>query len=179
MQVSGAGGEPRPYLDLPDGERGHSHPELLPGGGGVLFGVAGRAAVGGVDAYSGLSGAQIAVHEHETGERRVLVEGSSPRFLPTGHLTFARSGALWAVPFDSDRLELNGEPVPVLDDLLVSSAGGAVTALANDGSLVYAPASQAETSLFWVDRNGREEPLGLPSGNYSLASISPDGMHLV
>ena len=83
------------------------------------------------------------------------------------------------MPFDSDRLELNGEPVPVLDDLLVSSAGGAVTALANDGSLVYAPASQAETSLFWVDRNGREEPLGLPSGNYSLASISPDGMHLV
>ena len=38
----------------------------------------------------------------------------SPQLSPSGHLLFWRQEALWAVPFDQERLEIQGTPVPVL-----------------------------------------------------------------
>ena len=34
-------------------------------------------------------------------------------------------------------------------------------------------------SFVWVDRNGREESLGAPPGNYSFPRIAPDGTRVV
>ena len=62
VQVSAAGGEPRPFLDLEDGETAHRYPESLPGGQAILFTVRGRSADG-----------EVVVHSLETGERQVLV----------------------------------------------------------------------------------------------------------
>ena len=42
------------------------------------------------------------------------VSGTSPRYLPTGHIAYATSdGVLWAVAFDLDRIALTGVPVPL------------------------------------------------------------------
>jgi len=73
-------------------------PEILPGGQAVLFN----------------SGGSIMAQRLDTGERKVLTQGGTfPHYLPTGHLIYLLTGTLMAVPFDLDRLEISGSPVPV------------------------------------------------------------------
>ena len=128
-QVSAAGGTPQPVTTL-NGDRVEAHvwPEMLPGGKAVLFTVWS----GSVDA------ARIAVQSLESGERRMLVDGTHPRFSPSGHIVFARGdGSLWAVPFDLDGLDLTGSPIRIVEDVRVFPSGAAQFTLARDGSLVY------------------------------------------
>ena len=107
-------------------------PELLPGGTALLFTVPA--------AGNDPAGSQIAVKSFETGERRMLLPGSMPRYARSGHLLFAREDSVWAVPFDADRLEVTGEAVPVLEDVDFSAAAGLSRfAVADNGSLVYVP----------------------------------------
>ena len=67
--------------------------------------------------------------------------GRDARYVETGHLVYARSGTLLAVPFDLDRLEVTGGPVPLVEG--VRDAGGTTGAthfsLSGDGTLVYVP----------------------------------------
>ncbi len=131
MRVSALGGAPERVTTLENGEAGHHWLDVLPGGKAVLFTVW----------SGGLEDARIAVQSLETGERRVLVDGTHPRYAPTGHIVFARADSLWAVPFDADRLEMTGAPTPVLEEVRVSgNIGLANFALASDGSLVLCPA---------------------------------------
>ena len=166
LQVPGAGGEPRPFLDLEEGERGQTQPDVLPGGRAVLF-------------RSRRDERRVVmVYSLDTGERRELVEGMSPHFLPTGHLVFGRAGSLWAVPFDLDELDLSGEPVPILEGVAMGLAGPpAQVAFASTGSLVYIGSDTrlgAERTFVWVDRDGREDGLALPPGGYLDPRLSPD-----
>ena len=167
-QVPGAGGEPRPFLELEEGEQEHRMPEMVPGGRAVLFTVVG-----------GERDGQIVVHSLETGERRIMVEGTDPHVLPTGHLVFARDGSLWAAPFDHEQFDLSGEAVPVLEGvrpgIVIGAAAHAV--FANTGSLVYVGGAQGANleTFVWVDRDGREEVVGLAPANYGLPRLSPDG----
>ena len=112
LRVPGAGGEPRSFLDLEEGEDVHQTPEVLPGDRAVLF----RSTSG--------DRRVVMVHSLDTGERRELVEGSSPHYVPTGHLVFGRAGSLWAVPFDLDELDVSGEPVPILEGVVMGIAAG-------------------------------------------------------
>ena len=59
----------------------------------------------------------------KTGEQRVLLDGGvDARYVPTGpgpdgrgtgHIVYWRAGSLFAVPFDLDRLQVLGSPVPI------------------------------------------------------------------
>ncbi len=171
FQVSAAGGIPQPAIAgnlVPvRSVGGYMWPDILPGSKAVLFTI-----------FSGVvDTAQIAVQSLETGDRRILVAGTYPRFTPTGHIVFARSGSLWAVPFDADRLELTGEPVPVVEGVQVDPRiGFAQFALAADGSLVYVPGSEdAEKKLVWVGHGGSEQTLAAPPRSYANPRLSPDG----
>ena len=115
-----------------------------------------------------------------TGEPRVITTGRSPQFVASGHIVFLRGTSIWAIPFDLDRLEVTGNAVQVL--------GGVVErgllpnyALSPSGSLVYVPARGAAPAqqLVWVDRDGREEPLGLEPGCYRIPRLSPDPSRVV
>jgi serine/threonine-protein kinase len=89
-------------------------------------------------------------------------------------LIYTASGALLAVPFDLGRLETRGAPVPLIPAL----AGVGDFAIGTDGTLVYADApggTVASRSLVWVDRAGKEVPVGAPSRAYSQVRLSPDG----
>ena len=69
--------------------------------------------------------ARIAVVSLDTGQRRVLFDGgTNPRFVSTGHLLYVRGGSLVAVPFDLRRLEIAGQPAPVVDGVNVLDDGG-------------------------------------------------------
>ena len=175
LRVSAFGGVPEPVTSLrtEEGELAHSLPQILPGGTAVLFTV-----------NRGFTPTdnRIAVQSFaEEGHRELLV-GTSARFVPTGHLVFARESTLWMVPFDIDALDVTGPPSPVLEDVLVTDGPGvAHFTFAENGSLVYAPARLGESTgstLVWVDRHGEETELEVPAARYSYPRISPDGTRI-
>ena len=80
--------------------------------------------------------------------------------------------------FDPVRLEVLGDPVTVVQDVLTKPSGGANYAVSRPGTLVYVPEAAAETpirSLVWVDRKGHEEPIAAPLRAYGPPRLSPDG----
>ena len=168
MKVSAAGGvaEPVTTVDADQGEAGHRWLDVLPDGKAVLFTVW----------STSLDDARIAVRSMDTGEQRMLVDGTNPRYAPTGHIIFGRDGSLWAVPFDVDALEVTGPITPVLEGVQINGGGLALFTLAGDGSLAYVAAGvQGGRMLTWVDREGQEEPLGAEARTYTDPAVSPDG----
>ena len=138
----------------------------MPDGKAVLF-VISR---GGADS--------VAVVPLDTGMPRVLLAGAAPRFSPSGHLVFVRDGVLWAVRFDAERLDVIGEPVPVLEGV---DTGGATARydIAANGTLLYSPgAATIGRTLVWVDRAGREEAIQAPPRGYLYPRLSPDGSRI-
>ncbi len=176
FQVPSAGGTPKPitFPDRKSGEYGHLWPQILPGGKAVLFTV--WAGVGGINR------ARIAVLSLKTGERRVLIEGASyARYVPSGHIVYARAGGLLAVPFDLQRLEVTGAPVSILEGVEMDpSLGAAYFSTSADGSLAYAPGGLRgiNATLVWVDRKGTAQSLPAPSRGYDTPRISPDGQRV-
>jgi hypothetical protein len=69
-----------------------------------------------------------------TGDTTHLGEGSSPRYLSSGHLVFSlpESRAMMIQPFDAKALKVLGPPVASPD-----AAGRGYFDISDDGSLVY------------------------------------------
>ena len=173
FRVSGGGGEPEALtmLDREQGEGGHYWPFIIPGREAVVF-VIGTGAP--------LSTGQLAVLELETGDIRQLgLAGFSPHYVSTGHLVYAaQDGSVRAAPFDVDRLEVTGNPVPLIEGVSVKTSGAANFSISDNGRLVYtlggAGGGVART-LVWVDRDGREEPAVAEPRTFTEFSLSPDG----
>ena len=121
--------------------------------------------------------AQVAVVSLQSGARTTLTTGTQARYLPTGHILFARENSLWRAPLDADAFALRGPAAPVLEPLAVNAGGGAALyTVARNGSLVYAVGGGlGGGSLVWVDREGGAEPLAMDPGIYSRPRVSPDG----
>jgi len=130
-----------------------------------------------------IDNAQVAVLDLTTGQRKTLVRGGySAEYVDTGYLVYAAGSTLRAVRFDVARLEVLGDPVPVVEQLSTGVTAGANFDVAGDGTLVYVPGGVAGTgpfgtprSLVWVTRQGREEPINLPPRTYTYPRVSPDG----
>ncbi|MBI4264860.1 MAG: serine/threonine-protein kinase [Acidobacteria bacterium] len=177
QRVSADGGEIT-VLTRPNRERGeadHVWPESLPGGEAILFTI--ESASGGPDAF------EIAVLDLRTGTQRVVVQGGShARYVSSGHLVYLAGGSLRAVPFDLQRLEVVGTPVPVLPQVRVPAVAAADLDVATDGTLVYVAGGTerpALSTLVWVDRQGRETAIPVPPGDYQSLELSPDGRRVV
>jgi serine/threonine-protein kinase len=112
MQVSADGGTPEVLIPLDTtGEVGYG-PQVLPGEKAVLFTFGDG---------SNWDDAQIVVHSLVTGERKVLIEGGrDARYVPTGHLVYVLDGTLLAVPFDLDKLEVTGGPIPMAEGVMTA-----------------------------------------------------------
>jgi len=177
-RVQATGGVSELLLSSND-EEGYVTPEVLPGGEAVLF-VARPGSGGTGNARDG----SVAMLLPATGEVRMLIQGGyRPRYSPTGHIVFVRSGALWAVPFDVETLEKTGPEVPVVEGVQQAGfTGGAAYAFSRDGVLMYVPGRDTDAgavrSLVSVDRGGRSEPLNTETGYFLHPRISPDGERL-
>ncbi len=179
FRIPEAGGTPEPLttLDAESAELAHhAWPHALPGGTAVLFTI--------MPELESADASRVAVLSLETGEQHIVVRGGyNARYVPTGHLIFARQGALWGVPFDVDQLATTGPEEVVLQGLeLNEDYGSMALSVSGDGSLVYVSGT-AGTGFYtrfavWVDREGREEPLPLPPGSYQAPRLSPDGTRL-
>jgi eukaryotic-like serine/threonine-protein kinase len=173
QSISASGGDPR-SLTTPErekGELGHYYPFTMPDGKAVLFTI-GR----------GPTTSDIAVLDLETGRYKTLLRGGSAAvFVEPGYLVYASGATLQAVRFDPRRLEVSGDPMPVIDQVMNTSVGNANFSVARNGTLVYVAGGGALTqnvfprSLVWVDRRGIETPIKAPPRTYGVARLSPDG----
>jgi serine/threonine-protein kinase len=178
MKISSTGGAPQ-ALSIPnvkEQEVSHRWPQILPGNEAVLFTIQLASTVSYDDA-------QIAILSLKTGKWHILVQGGFyARYIPSGHVVYAHGGSLMAVPFDSQRLEITGSPVPVQEGVVTtaSTSGGAEYDVSGSGLLAYVPgnARPPARSLVWVDRTGKETSLPAPQGFYSAPRLSPDGKRL-
>ena len=175
MRVSADGGAPEVLIPFTETGVVGRGPQLLPGEN-VLFTLWRLGSWG---------NAQVTVQSLETGARKVLIErGRDARYVPTGHLVYVLDGTLWAVPFDVDKLEVTGGPVPMAEGLRsISSStpsnGGLQFGVSDSGAMVYlAGGDLGNGTLVWVDREGGEEPLAAEPRSYSHPRISPDGRRL-
>ena len=101
--------------------------------------------------------------------------GSRARYLPTGHLIYDhQDGRIRVIPFDLDRLEVTGEPIPAFEAFRGPGGGAAQFAVSQNGTLVYV-AGGFNRSLVLVDRNGDETPVPVPARGYRFPQFSPDG----
>jgi dipeptidyl aminopeptidase/acylaminoacyl peptidase len=88
-----------------------------------------------------------------------------------------------AVAVDPTSMRMLGEPV-VLTGVEIANTpdnGAAQFAISDTGSLVFLPpteAGQFSTTLSWIDRNGKDESLGLAPGSYTNPRVSPDGTRI-
>ncbi len=173
--VPAAGGEPT-VIVKPEVGILPMYPQVLPERGAILFTLSDSI----LDAQDA---GELQILLPGTGERRsVLPNAVAGRVLDTGHLVFARSGALWAVPFDQEGLEIVGTPVPVVEGVHYSRWAGVQYAVSENGTLVYLPGdvggADRKTTLALVDRQGTSEKLPLPSGHYASPRFSPDGTRI-
>ena len=88
MRVSAKGGQLERLVDA-TGEGVMNSPQMLPDGQTLLFTLG--ASTGSRDRWDQ---ARIVVQSLRSGERKTLIEGGShARYVPTGHLVFARGGS--------------------------------------------------------------------------------------
>lgn len=172
-QVPGTGGTPEVVIEVLDGEQAHG-PQVLPGGEWLMFTLRGG---------RGWNGASIVAQSLVTGERIILVEGGTDgRWVPTGHLVYARSATLFAVAFDPASMESPARPVSMVEGVRMTGfTGSAQYGFANNGRLVYVPGTDNASDVAqvaWVDRDGTVVPLAFEPRDYSWVDLSPDGRYI-
>jgi serine/threonine-protein kinase len=146
---------------------------VLPDGDHVLFSVAGGSQV--LEAQ--WDEARIVVQSLSSGERVVVLEGGTEAtYLASGHLVYVAGDTLFGVPFDVGELAVSGVPVPLVQNVLRPDTGQGTAHydVAGNGTLVYANGSAFSRMLYWVNREGEEEPVGAPPRVYAVPRLSPD-----
>ena len=180
MRVSANGGQPERLVDA-KGEEVMNSPQMLPDAQTLLFTLG--ANVGSPDRWDQ---ARVVVQSLGSGERKTLIEGGShARYVPTGHLVYARGGVLFAVPFDLKRLEVTGGSVPIVEGVWrdpFTNGGAALFSVSDAGSLAYVPgptaAWSAQSRLALINREGVAAPLRIEPGLYAYPRVSPDSTRL-
>ena len=172
VRVPATGGKPAEVTTLTAGQQGHRGPQLLPDGTHFTFYVRGGSDVRGIY-VSGLDGSKPT--------RIVSGDVAAPVFVSLGNLLFVRQGILFAQPFDTRVLALTGSPVPVSDQVAMTSQNMAAFSAAHLGTIAYRTGSGSPRRQFaWFDRAGRRlaDVGDVDDGRPFSPSLSPDGRWL-
>ena len=116
------------------------------------------------------------------GSRSVIVERAvTPIWSVTGHLLFARDGAVLAAPFDSASATLRGAAMPVIREGVVGTqrSGTLGLRLSPAGTLAFIPPDTGISRVVSVGRDGAALPLNLPLARHTNPRLSPDGRRLL
>ncbi len=176
-RISANGGDSQivTTLDIDNDELTHRWPEILPGGKAILFTIR-------TSNNSSFDDTSIALFSIKTGQQSILIEGGTQAsYVPTGHLVFARAGALHAVLFDIERLQITGQSIPVLEHVIMDPATGAAHfSFSENGSLVYIQGDPwiAERKLFRINHQGKIQSLSEKRYPLQTPQYSPDGKKL-
>jgi DNA-binding SARP family transcriptional activator/Tol biopolymer transport system component len=185
FRVAATGGQPEMLAEVDRSGRGenrYAEPHMLPGSKVLLFHV--------TRSVQDPHQSDIVALDLETGTRKtVLTDGMSPRYLDTGHLVFMRSGTLMAIGFDPRKIEAQGEPVIMVEDVVQSlfmpnsnaETGAAQMAISASGHLAYASGGVYPDDLSAAVRittDGDTIPLEMDSRPFIRFRVSPDGTRI-
>ena len=173
-RVPAAGGIPANLTALEPGEAIHRWPQVLPGGGAVLFSV--------YKSATGLDGARIESVSLKDGRRKIVLRSAGwAKYLASGHLIYLQKDEVLAAAFDLNRIEVRGAPAVVLTDAAHSaSTGSTQLQCSREGTLVYrtSRASAQLKTVQWLDGSGKSGALLAAPGYYTNPRLSPDGERL-
>jgi len=166
-RVSASGGTPQIVLapDIKAGERDIWWPAFLPDGRHFLY----------LSLGTGRTPLAVSVASLDSPGRTLVMKGGSNVRYADGRVIFLRGGTLMSQRFDTRRLELQGEAVPVAEGVQTLFPTGAFT-VSQTGVLAYKSGGTVGGSrLIWFDTAGRQ--LGTVGGPaaYGDLSLSPDG----
>jgi serine/threonine-protein kinase len=177
FRIPSAGGNPEPLTPAANQveELMQAWPQVLPGGNAVLY--TSRAL------STDFESADLVVYSPASGQRKTIVHSAfCGRYVPSGQLLFEREGNLFAVPFNLKRLEVTGEPQPIVEEVASNSAigGGAQFSFSENGTLAYlsGQSSFPKVGIYWMDREGKFQPLRETPAGYRQPAFSPDGKRL-
>ena len=165
------GGAPQPLTRFRPGELRHRWPQALPGA--VLFTASAEPGQ--------YENASLDVVSLKTGERKTLLRGGyHGRYLPGGRLVYMHQGTLFAARMDIDRLALTSTPTPVIEDVASRPGDGSADFdFSQSGIFVYLSSRfSGRTTVQWLDKSGRLEPLMRKAGVYDWIRLAPDGKRL-
>ena len=181
-RVPAAGGTPQRLPELGKGDLTHSWPQVMPGGLAAISTASPRG--------SGMEDASIEAISLRSGVTKTLVaEAYFGRYLPAsrdrGYLVYVHQGVLFGVAFDPVRLELQGAPEPLLEDVAANSTDGGgqfdfSMAPSGHGTLVYLAGKQTGQTwpVVWLDSSGKMSSLIATPGLYGEPRFSPDRRRL-
>jgi len=181
MRVSAAGGSASP-LTIVNRSRGEFHdatPSFLPDGRHFVYWRAGSGPS--ASEIAGIYVGSLDAKPEEQSSKRLLATNYGPAaYVPTkavgsGELLFVRDRTLIAQPFDARRLELQGEPVTLVENI-ASFLDGAAFQASDTGVLVYRAGDKGSLGLALYDREGKVlSTTGKPGTVFLYGSLSPDG----
>ena len=153
-KISQAGGVPAAItsLDTARGETIHSLPVFMPDGRHFIYFRRGRQEV------TGIYGASLDDKPGKQSATRILANEFAAAYA-NGYLFFMREGTLMAQPFDAARLQLRGEPVPVVERMATFGSTGVFS---------VSPAAPWLTAPRW-----RARPFSLPGSTSRVRSLAP------
>ena len=168
VKISSATGrvEALTTLDTARGETAHYWPQFLPDGRHIAVQIRSTNPQHQGVFITGLDAPQ---------ERRpVLAELTTPQFA-NGHLLFVRGTVLFSQPFDEEKLQVAGEPLPIAENVEFFRQGAlGLFSTSADGAVVYRPARPQDTQIAWVARNGATQSVIGGAQPYGQLTLAPD-----
>jgi len=167
-RVSASGGPATKItsLDTATNQTSHCWPHFLPDGKNFIY-----LARNAQQQNSGIYSSGL-----DSNESKLIVNtDAGAAYAAPGYLFFVRGRTLMAQPFDPEKLRLNGDPVPIVEQIGYSAATArAFFCVSNNGVLAYRGNVALNGQLTWYDRAGKQlEKVGA-AGDFLGFSISPD-----
>jgi serine/threonine protein kinase len=170
QRIAAAGGVPSQVTRVDEAkETAHLWPRFLSDGRHVLY-----------QSMSTTEDRAVYVASLDDGTRtKLLTSLLMVDFAPPDHLLFLREGSLLAQRFDVARLTLEGEPIPIAEDVQASPPNGrAGFSVSTNGVLVYRAGTSTtgnDSQLAWFDRSGKELRTVGPAMSIRGLDLSPSG----
>jgi serine/threonine protein kinase/Tol biopolymer transport system component len=169
MNAMGGAITPVTVVDTSRHENTHRNPSFLPDGFHFLYSVIGSGDQNGV--YVGSVDGKT--------KKLVLRVLTSAVYAQPGYLLFVDGDRLLGQAFDTNRLELNGEPFFIAEHVGRSSSFVSSVSASLTGTIAHARPITQNGRLEWIDRSGNPlDSIGTPEGDYTDFMLSLDETRL-
>jgi serine/threonine protein kinase len=168
IRSTGGSIAPLPKLDVFRQEGSPRFPYFLPDGRHFLFTL-----FSGSEDRRGIYAGAL-----DGGGKKLLDRINSNALYAQGYLLRANGDVLIGQAFDTERLELTGQPFTITEGIGRGGAGDAAVSVSRNSTLAYAGVLQQPGRLTWFDRNGNALGSTGAEGDYLNFRLSPDEKRL-
>jgi hypothetical protein len=131
-----------------------------------------------VDVSKGTSRSITAI-DLRTRQRVVVTEGSTCRYVSTGHLLVGRGATVLVAPFDTRSLALTGPLVPLVEGVSLVAGGTQHYAVSHDDTLAYVPGIERHALALIDLETGAEVGVLDQRARFHRPRFDPEGRRVV